>query len=41
MFIFGIMSYEDAFKLVCKRAELMDKAANETPGAMVAAEANT
>ena len=30
------MSYEDAFKLVCKRAELMDKAANETPGAMVA-----
>lgn len=32
----GIMSYEDAFKLVCKRAELMDKAANETPGAMVA-----
>lgn len=32
----GIMSYEDAFKLVCKRAELMDKAANETPGTMVA-----
>ena len=31
----GIMSYEDAFKLVCKRAALMDKAANETPGAMV------
>lgn len=32
----GIMSYEDAFKLVCRRAELMDKAANATPGAMVA-----
>lgn len=32
----GIMSYEDAFKVVCKRAELMDKAANKTPGAMVA-----
>lgn len=32
----GIMSYEEAFKLVCKRAELMDKAAKSTPGAMVA-----
>ncbi len=32
----GMMSYEDAFKLVCKRAQLMDKAANETQGAMVA-----
>ena len=32
----GIMSHEDAFKLVCKRGELMDKAAQETKGAMVA-----
>lgn len=32
----GIMSYEEAFKLVCKRAELMDKAANENKGAMAA-----
>ena len=32
----GVLSYEDAFKLVCKRAELMDKAANENPGAMAA-----
>ncbi len=32
----GMMSYEDAFKLVCKRAELMDNAAKSTPGAMVA-----
>ena len=32
----GMLSYEDAFKLVCKRAELMDKAANENPGAMAA-----
>ncbi len=32
----GIMSYEEAFKLVCERAALMDKAAKETPGAMVA-----
>ncbi|MBQ1659254.1 MAG: ACP S-malonyltransferase [Clostridia bacterium] len=32
----GILSYEEAFKLVCKRAELMDKAANENPGAMAA-----
>ncbi|MEE1076549.1 MAG: ACP S-malonyltransferase [Acutalibacteraceae bacterium] len=32
----GILSYEDAFKLVCKRGELMDKAAQESKGAMVA-----
>lgn len=32
----GILSYEDAFKLVCKRGELMDKAAQEKKGAMVA-----
>ena len=32
----GILSDEDAFKLVCKRGELMDKAATENPGAMVA-----
>ena len=32
----GIMPYETAFKLVCKRAELMDKAAKENPGAMAA-----
>lgn len=32
----GILSYEEAFKLVCKRAELMDKAANENKGAMAA-----
>ena len=32
----GMLSYEDAFKLVCKRAELMDKAAKENPGAMTA-----
>lgn len=32
----GILSYEDAFKLVCKRGELMDKAAQENNGAMVA-----
>ena len=32
----GMLSYEDAFKLVCKRAELMDKAAKENPGAMAA-----
>ncbi|MBQ9461823.1 MAG: ACP S-malonyltransferase [Clostridia bacterium] len=32
----GMLSYEDAFKLVCKRAELMDKAAKECPGAMAA-----
>ena len=32
----GMLSYEDAFRLVCKRAELMDKAAKECPGAMAA-----
>lgn len=32
----GVMSYEDAFMLVCKRAELMDKAAKDAPGAMAA-----
>lgn len=32
----GILSDEEAFKLVCKRGELMDKAANANPGAMVA-----
>ncbi len=32
----GMLSYENAFKLVCKRAELMDKAAKEKNGAMVA-----
>lgn len=32
----GMLSYEEAFKLVCKRAELMDKAANENKGAMAA-----
>ena len=32
----GMLSYEDAFKLVCKRGELMDRAANKTAGAMVA-----
>lgn len=32
----GILTYEEAFKLVCKRAELMDKAANENKGAMAA-----
>ena len=32
----GMLSYEDAFKLVCKRAELMDKAAKSNPGAMAA-----
>lgn len=31
-----MLSDEDAFKLVCKRGELMDKAATENPGAMVA-----
>ena len=30
------MSYEEAFRLVCKRGELMDKAAKENEGAMVA-----
>lgn len=32
----GILSYEEAFKLVCRRAELMDKAATENKGAMAA-----
>lgn len=32
----GMLSDEDAFKLVCKRGELMDKAAKENPGAMLA-----
>lgn len=32
----GILTDEQAFRLVCKRGELMDKAANENPGAMVA-----
>lgn len=32
----GVMSYEEAFRLVCKRGELMDKAAKENEGAMVA-----
>lgn len=31
-----MLSVEEAFKLVCKRGELMDKAANENPGAMAA-----
>lgn len=31
-----MLSDEEAFKLVCKRGELMDKAANENPGAMAA-----
>lgn len=32
----GMLSYEDAFRLVCKRAEVMDKAAKENRGAMAA-----
>ncbi|MEE0857833.1 MAG: ACP S-malonyltransferase [Ruminococcus sp.] len=32
----GILSDEEAFKLVCKRGELMDKAAKENKGAMAA-----
>lgn len=32
----GMLSYEDAFRLVCRRAELMDTAAKENPGAMAA-----
>ena len=32
----GVLSDEDAFKLVCRRGELMDKAAKENPGAMAA-----
>ena len=31
-----ILTDEEAFKLVCKRGELMDKAATENPGAMAA-----
>lgn len=31
-----MLSDEQAFRLVCKRGELMDKAANENPGAMAA-----
>ena len=32
----GMLSDEEAFKLVCKRGDLMDKAANANPGVMVA-----
>ena len=32
----GALSDEDAFRLVCRRAELMDKAAHENEGVMVA-----
>ena len=32
----GMLSDEEAFRLVCKRGELMDKAAHENPGAMAA-----
>lgn len=32
----GIMSYEEAFRLVCRRAEFMDAAAKAEPGAMAA-----
>ena len=32
----GIMSYEDAFRLVCKRAEVMEQATHERQGAMLA-----
>ncbi len=32
----GMLSYEDTFRLVCKRAELMDKASEEDKGTMVA-----
>ncbi len=32
----GMLSDEQAFKLVCKRGELMDKAAKANPGAMLA-----
>ncbi|HCA04551.1 MAG TPA: ACP S-malonyltransferase [Ruminococcaceae bacterium] len=32
----GILSNEEAFKLVCRRGELMDSAARENPGAMAA-----
>ncbi len=32
----GMMSYEDAFRLVCKRAELMEEATHESRGVMLA-----
>ncbi len=32
----GMLSDEEAFKLVCRRGELMDRAAKENPGAMAA-----
>ncbi len=32
----GMLTYEEAFRLVCKRAEYMDKAAKENKGAMAA-----
>lgn len=32
----GVLGYEDAFRLVCKRAELMDAAAGKYPGGMSA-----
>ena len=32
----GMLSYEEAFKLVCRRAEYMDEAANSEKGAMAA-----
>lgn len=32
----GILSEEDAFRLVCKRAELMEQCTGENPGAMAA-----
>lgn len=32
----GMLSYEEAFRLVCRRAEVMDKAAKENKGAMAA-----
>ena len=32
----GILSDEEAFRLVCRRGELMNKAAQENPGAMLA-----
>ncbi|MCH5304184.1 MAG: ACP S-malonyltransferase, partial [Ruminococcus sp.] len=32
----GMLSDEEAFKLVCRRGELMDKAAKANPGAMLA-----
>lgn len=32
----GMLTDEEAFKLVCRRGELMDKAAKENPGAMAA-----